>query len=186
MADLITAAEYKIYASIASTESDAKLSVVVPMVSAFVKTYCNRDFANNTATDITEYYSNGGKLFYISEPPVTSITSLEQKPYPSADYVVLVDKVDYEYDMANYCFVSLLDSGFLASPNAVKVTYKGGFATTPADLKLGIISLITYYMKNESMIKKSINGNSNMQEFPQSADLPPHIKRVFDLYRIIN
>jgi len=185
MADLINITEYKAFASISSTESDAKLNVVIPMVSAFVKTYCGRDFANYTATAAVEYFSIGGTTLFVSEPPVTSIDSVERKLVAGDAYTVLTDKVHYEYDIANDCVVSLETDGFPAIPNGVKITYKGGFATIPSDLKLGVISLVTYYMKGEQVPRKSLNSNQISTEYPQSQDLPPHIKRVFDLYRII-
>ena len=72
---------------------------------------------------------------------------------------------------------------------AVKLVYKGGYASTPADLKLAIFDLITYYLKKEATPKKQIPGmasqdNASASKLP--ADFPPHIKRILDLYRNID
>lgn len=198
MADLINITEYKAFASISSTNSDASLTVLIPMVSDFVKAYCGRNFVNNTTADpvgteapvvtntpIVEYFSNGGRYIYLREAPLISLTSVEQKLYPGADYTAITSQIHYEYDQENECLVSLLKDGFPRMPNAVKITYTGGYSSTPEDLKLGIFALIKYYLKDESVPRKSINHNQISTEYVQSADLPAHIKRVFDLYRII-
>lgn len=184
MADLINITEYKTMASISSTDQDARLSIVIPMVSSFVKTYCGRQFADYTVTPTIEY-SSGGIIILVKEPPITELVSVEQKSTSSSAYVTLTSGVDYEYDIASDCIVSLKSTGFKMLPNSCKVTYKGGFAAIPEDLKLGVISLITYYMKGESVPRKSLNSNQISTEYPQSQDLPPHIKRVLELYRII-
>lgn len=199
MANLVSITEYKTYASIASTDSDAKLTILVPAVSNFVRTYCGRNFINQTTaapvgteapvvsqTELTQYFSDGGRLFYVNESPVINVISLEQKTYPGSAYSPLTEYVDYEYDISGDYFVSLCRDGFPRMPNAIKLTYTGGYTSLPEELKLGIFSLIQYYMKNESSPRKSINHNQISAEYVTSADLPPHIKRVFDLYRIIN
>lgn len=184
MADLITSTEYKTLASIASTEIDAKLTILIPMVSAFVKTYCGREFANNTVTATVEYH-RGGNMIMVREPPIISVDSVEQKLTSTASYTALTSGVDYEFDVSSNSIVSLCSTGFLDIPNAIKVTYKGGYASIPGDLKLGVYSLISYYLKNEQSPRKALNGRDIYTDNPQSQDLPPHIKRVLELYRII-
>ena len=187
MADLVTITEYKAYASISSTSSDAQLTILIPMVSSFVRTYCNRTFEDNTTATagITESYSGGGFLFYVKEPPVVGIISMLCKTYSTGDYIEMVSEVDYEYDEDTEAIVSLWEEGFPNIPNAIKVVYNGGFVTVPADLKLGIFYLITYYLKGEMVAKKSLNSKQLAIENVSSLDLPPHIKRIFDLYRLV-
>ena len=70
---------------------------------------------------------------------------------------------------------------------AVRVVYKAGYASTPADLKLAIFDLITYYHKDEHKQRRTIAGASIQNETSTSqrnnVAFPDHIKRVLDLYK---
>ena len=72
-------------------------------------------------------------------------------------------------------------------PGAVKVVYKGGYATVPADLKLAVIDLVTYYHKDEHKSRQTIAGASIQNQGSTSqrnnVAFPDHIKRVLDLYK---
>jgi hypothetical protein len=80
-----------------------------------------------------------------------------------------------------------LISQFPAGPDTVKVTYKGGFSSTPEDLKLACYDLITYYYKKESTPRKAISDGgtlaSSSTPTDKPSDFPSHIKRILDLYR---
>lgn len=187
--NLISLAEYKAYAGIKSTEQDEKINALITSVSSFVKSYCNRSFIDFYETDKVEYFGQGYDLLYLKEQPIVLDTSgnpqisVEIKYYPGSAYASAVADVDYNYDFELEALKSLNSEGFPKVPNGVKVTYRGGFDQTPEDLKLGIFDLITYYLKGESSPRKSLNSNQISVEYVKSADLPAHIKRVFDLYR---
>ena len=72
-------------------------------------------------------------------------------------------------------------------PGAVRVVYKAGYASTPADLKLAVFDLITYYLKNEHKQRQTIAGASIQNQASSSqrnnVAFPDHIKRVLDLYK---
>jgi hypothetical protein len=78
---------------------------------------------------------------------------------------------------------------FPKGPKAVKLVYKGGFSSTPADLKLACYDLTTYYLKKESTPAKSMPG-SDIKNISRSQSLhsefPPHIKRILEHYRHIS
>lgn len=44
MADLVTLAEYKSFVGITSTNFDTEVKSLIPMISEYVKTYCDRTF----------------------------------------------------------------------------------------------------------------------------------------------
>lgn len=189
MTDLVDITAYKEYAGIKSTEADAKTTALITSVSSFVKSYCNRSFIDYYATEKTEYFSEGYGLIYLQEQPLVHDTAgvpqitVSMKAYATDTYTTAVSNVDYAYDYQLEALRSLNENGFPAIPNGTKVVYKGGFSATPEDLKLGIFDLITYYLKGESSPRKSLNSNQISVEYVKSADLPAHIKRVFDLYR---
>ena len=76
---------------------------------------------------------------------------------------------------------------FPRGPGSVKVIYKGGYATCPADLKLAVIDLISYYHKDEHKQRQTLSGASiqNQGTSGQSGNVgfPDHIKRILDLYK---
>jgi len=72
---------------------------------------------------------------------------------------------------------------------SVKLVYKGGFLSTPNDLKLACYDLTTYYLKKESTPSKALAGAS-MQNASRNtsalSEFPPHIKRILEQYRHIS
>lgn len=188
---LVTLEEYKTFAQISSSQQDDRITQLIPMVSFFVKNYCNRSFVDYYSVNKTEYYGQGGQYFFTDEQPIQEIVSVKIKTTPTQTFgtagtaLTAVADVDYTWDMGDDMIVSCSEEGFPAIPNAVQIIYKGGYPDIPEDLKLGVLDLITYYLKGESSPRKSLNSNQISVEYVTSADLPHHIKRVFDLYRII-
>ena len=72
-------------------------------------------------------------------------------------------------------------------PAAVEVVYTAGYATCPDDLKLAVIDLITYYLKDEHKERRTLGGASIQNQSSTSqrnnVAFPDHIKRVLDLYK---
>ena len=72
-------------------------------------------------------------------------------------------------------------------PGAVRVTYTAGYASIPTDLRLAVMDLITYYLKDEHKERRSIAGASIQNQASSSqrnnVAFPDHIKRVLDLYK---
>ena len=71
---------------------------------------------------------------------------------------------------------------------AVKVTYRAGYASTPADLKLACFDLVKYYLKDERKQSLSIAGaqirNPVSTTIRDNIDFPDHIKRILDYYKV--
>lgn len=185
--DLISIDEYKAYAKIKSNEQDDKLNLLIPMVSELVKNYCNRRFVDWAEKEKTEYYSDGGLVVYTAEQPIITVTSIQSKALPTETaYTELVEGVDYVIDYAkDNIFCLWGGNGFYSGPNALKIKYTGGYTLVPEDLKLGVMDLVSFYVKNESVQRKTLNSNQIAVEFKVTSDMPSHIKRVFDLYRIM-
>lgn len=182
--DLITKAEYKAYAGINSTNKDAEIDALIPRVSALVKTYCRRSFVDYYNTDLVEYFNGPSILFPLKEYPIVSITSVEKSIDYGATYDTLVEYTDYALDMSRGVVHAMIPTGFPEYINGYKVTYKAGYALVPEDLKLAVIDLITYYIRNDSAIHSNkAPGTSAVQiEYISTTSLPAHIKRVLDLY----
>lgn len=178
--NLITLDEYKNYASISSTDKDDRLDPIIKRVSAFIKSYCARSFvdyydrATQEFVPITEYFNYPGQLL-TEEFPVQEVVSVQLSIDYGKTYINIEDYVLDRQNDAIHIFSEY------EGPNAYKVTYKAGYSKLPEDLKLAVLDLVDYYYMGESTTRKS-NGNV-VVEYVTSSDLPPHIKRVLDLYR---
>lgn len=191
MADLITLSDYKTAKGIASTNEDAKITPLLATVSAFIRNYCGREFTTYYATNKTEYFSIlwGEYFVTLSEFPLVELVSVSERENLTADYTV--NTSIYEDDGSVYKIASngIDYESFKPGSGSVKVVYKAGYASIPEDLKQSAIDLVSYYLNQEYKVNRAI-GSSVMQNAPQatasfSAELPAHIKRVLDLYRVI-
>ena len=192
MANLISLADYKTAEGIQATKDDAKLELLVTSVSQLVKTYCNTTFVDYYTNAKTELFNiNYNESFVqLSEGPV--VMSDGNKPVISerdsitSSYTTITEDVDYYVDTDLDC-IYRMNKAWPKGPGAVKVVYKAGYATIPADLKLAVIDLITYYHKDEHKARQTIAGASIQNQSSTSqrnnVAFPDHIKRVLDLYK---
>ncbi len=186
MANLITLQDYKTYAGISSVEHDAKLSSLIVYTTDFIKKYCGRTFIDNYSegafTEIIEYWSGGADSYPTKEFPIQEIVSVEYSSDLGTTYTELVAGTDYALDKEKD-LLHVVEGEDNSGINAYKITYKGGYATTPDSLKVAALDLVEYYYKQESTPKRMQNFVSI--EYVKSSDLPHHIKRVLDLYRVV-
>lgn len=188
MASLVTLNEYKDYADIVSDDQDTRIKAVILYVSDFVKQYCNRTFIDNydtvgsQFTPIVEYW-NGGSCFYnTKEYPIQSVTSVELSPDLGQTYTALAAGTDYAHDLSKDR-IYVVEGDLYDDVNSYRITYTGGYSALPDSLKVAVLDLIDYYIKQESTPKRVQNFVS--VEYVKTSDLPHHIKRVLDLFRNI-
>lgn len=182
--NLITTQEYKNYVGISSTTQDIQINAIIPKVSEFVKTYCRRTFVDYTGDPKTEVFS-GGVRYTPQEFPVTQVLSLEYSNDYGNTYTELMEYVDFVLDSTTQEIVPIgAYSEFDTKPNSYRLTYFAGYETVPGDLKLAVMDLVTYYLRNDSAIHstKAPGSNSVQIEYISTTNLPSHIKRVLDLY----
>jgi len=188
MTDLITKTEYKAYRGISSANDDGRIDAIIPAVSNLVKTYCGRSFIDYYATNKVEYFTLKWtqSAIFLTEIPIEEVVSVEELDAGSQyTYIALDDSTEYVVDElmdAIYRMENNERKCFPVGINAVKVTYKGGFTSTPADLKLAVMDLVTYYYKDQYLPEKN-HSSFTIRNSPEDAGFPEHIKRVLDLYR---
>lgn len=179
---LVSLDEYKEYSGINSTEYDDILTSIINKASAFIKEYCSRalidnyDKATSTYTPIVEYTNDYG-YYYTKEFPVRSVVSVE---YSADNGVTYTPFTAIIHDKSKD---AIFIGGTLEGINAYKVTYTGGYDKTPEDLKLACFDLVDFYYKKEAVPRKT--SMNNTVEYVTSSNLPSHIKRVLDLYRVL-
>jgi hypothetical protein len=182
--DLITLQEYKSYASINSTNQDAAIQSLIPKISALVKQICRRTFVDYLDDFKTETVrSCVNNRIVLSETPVTQISSVEFSEDYGKTYTTLVEFTDYVVDNESVEFIISNYTGY-NRVNAFRVTYNAGYEELPQDLKLAILDLVTYYLRNDSAVHstKSISPNTMQIEYISTTNLPASIKRVLDLH----
>ena len=187
MTDLISLNDYKELEGVTNTQHDARTEVIIDSVSQLVKTYCGNslvDFYSTNKTELisVEYQTNAIQL---TESPVISISGVRERPTIGSAYVTLDTSTDVELDTTTDT-VYRIDGGYTKNwergINSVEVTYKAGYATVPADLKLAVADLVTHYLKGEHKERRTISG-ATIQNQKSDIAFPDHIKRVLDLYK---
>lgn len=182
-ANLVTLAEYKAYAGITSTTQDTEINAIIPKASQLVKTICRRTFVDYVNDSKEEIYSGGWEKLFLKECPILSVISVEYSADYGLTYTELVEYTDYVID-AEDGTIAAIAPPFPKQINAYKVTYSAGYEVLPEDLKLAVLDLITYYLKNDMSVHspKAPGTNSVQVEYITTANLPAHIRRVLYLY----
>ena len=189
--DLITLQTYKDLEGLKSNNDDTRLAAIVTSVSQLVKTYC----ANSLVDFVTEEKIENLNIEFASskvqttESPIISVTKVEEKQANATSYNTLTTDTDYYVDEPTDTIIRLSsgrekswETGF----GTVKLTYKAGYVTLPADLKLAVCDLVTYYFKSEHKERRTIQGATQQNPAAGGKDsisFPDHIKRVLDFYK---
>lgn len=204
MTNLVTLAEVKDYLSINSTNMDAKLSNLITYASQLVETYCSREF---TAANVTYEYKNGGLPYvFVDKPPINSVWSVAE--YDGTQYVPLTNpptaglantvansnsSPGYSWDSKTgkiykgFVIPTSPDSTvtpFPAYASGIQISYNGGYTTIPNDVKLCVLDTIKSLHKGLDAQETRFD-REYIKQPTYTAGFPPHIKRVLDLYRLI-
>ena len=194
MADLVTLAQYKEAEGISSSKDDLRFNSIIPSVSELVKTYCSNSFVDFYSSNKTETFTIDWDTYVVqlTESPVNSIVSVQERETYGGSYTTLTTSdSEYYLESSTDSILRTNDSGryqnWPKGVGAVKVVYTGGYSEVPADLKLAVFDLITYYYKDEHKQRQSIAGASLQNQGSSSQRMnvgfPDHIKRVLDLYK---
>jgi hypothetical protein len=190
MIDLITVQDYKDAEGLASTKEDFRLGILITSVSQLVKTYCGNSLIDYYDTPKIETFSVNWSthVVQLTESPVISITSVEERAGYQDNYLTLNSSDFYLDTNTDSLFRTTGAQGYRnwpKGPGSVRVTYNAGYSEVPADLKLAVLDLVTYYLKDEYKERQTLAGASvqNNTTTVNSAEFPAHIKRVLDLYK---
>tara|TARA_Y100001937_G_scaffold78861_2_gene106953 strand:- start:9611 stop:10240 length:630 start_codon:yes stop_codon:yes gene_type:complete len=199
--NLITLQQYKDFAGISGLSEDAKINVIIPSISQAVKRYCGLsflDFYNTNKTEFFDIKDNMTNAVMLDESPLVSIVSVQERESQADSYVTLISEnsdssgkyeftVDFESDTI-FRTTDTADKMFPKGRKAVKVVYKAGYASTPADVKLACFDLVKYYLKDERKERLNISGASITNQVSSSIqgniDFPDYIKRILDMYKV--
>ncbi len=185
--DLVTLAEYKSYKGITSVvpADDTIATKIITRVSALAKSICRRTFVDYVNDAKVETHSGGNDRIYMLESPLLAFGGLELSTNYGASYTDLVEFTDYAVDNEDGSIVAIgEDAIFPKYVNGYRITYNCGYETLPEDLKLAVLDLVHYYVKNDMSVHspKAPGTNTVQIEYITTTSLPAHIRRVFDLY----
>tara|TARA_B100002051_G_scaffold202625_1_gene192728 strand:- start:4496 stop:5083 length:588 start_codon:yes stop_codon:yes gene_type:complete len=193
MANLITLQDYKTAEGISAPKDDARLNVLIPSVSELVKTYCGNSFVDFYSSNKTETFNIdwGTYVVQLTESPVNAIVSVEERQsYNNAYTTLTTGAFEFALDTKTDSVLRTTSAGYKNWPtgvDAVRVVYTAGYSAVPSDLKLAVLDLVTYYLKDEHKQRQSIAGASLQNQGSTSQNnnvsFPDHIKRVLDLYK---
>ncbi len=194
MANLITLQDYKTAEGITQPKDDSRLNVLIPSVSQLVKTYCGNSFVDFYSSNKTETFTIdwATHIVQLTESPVNSVVSVKERTsYTSAYDTLTTGAYEYYLDTSTDSILRTLSSGryrnWPQGVDAVEVVYRAGYSAVPADLKLAVLDLVTYYLKDEHKQRQTIAGASLQNQGSTSQNnnvsFPDHIKRVLDLYK---
>ena len=193
MADLITQASYKDAEGLSTPKEDLRISALIPSVSQLVKTYCANSFVDFYSSNKTETFNInwGTHVVQLTESPVNSIVSVKERADYGSSYATLTTGAfEYFLDLDTDSVFRTTSAGYknwAKGVGAVEVVYRAGYSAVPEDLKLAVVDLITYYLKDEHKQRRVMAGasiqNSASTTQQNNVAFPDHIKRVLDLYK---
>jgi len=199
---LVTKAEYKAYQGITSTTSDALIDALIPKVSELVKNTCRRTFIDYVDDAKIQYSEGGTDSISLDEFPIIAVSSVEYSTDYGNTYTTLTEFTNYAVSKATDSLRPILMTtpplevygytpyGTKTNPifpyaiNGYKITYNAGYEVLPEDLKLAVLDIVAYYVKNDSAVHTHVSGNPNtMQvEYIKNTQFPAHIRRILELY----
>jgi hypothetical protein len=193
MADLITLQDYKTAEGITQPKDDARLNILIPSISQLIKTYCGNSFVDYYSSNKAETFDINWSthVVQLTETPVNALVSVQERASYSSSYTTLTTGAyEYSLDANTDSILRTNSAGYQNWPQgvgSVKITYTAGYSAVPADLKLAVLDLVTYYLKDEHKLRQSIAGaslqNQGSSTQRDNVGFPDHIKRVLDLHK---
>ena len=197
MADLFTLNDYKTYKGIEHFKDDNKISALVSPVSELAKTYCGTsfvDFYSSAKTETFDILDSQTTEIFLTESPLNSVTSVRERKSITETYTTLTNYEEYyidnEHDRIFRIDGDISPKAFAKGFASISVVYTAGYSSTPQDLRLALYDLVNYYLKEEYKGRKSLAGaaiqNETATSIRDDIGFPDHIKRILDMYRVVD
>ena len=189
-------ADVKNYLGISSVNQDYAINALIPVASAYIKSYCSRSFVDFVANEKTESIIDGVPYIVLAEYPVLQVVGVEQSTNGGQNWTALANYTGYAVDIYRGTVHSIATPTFPAFPTITLVRYYGGFAEDlyvpglprvpkiPPDIAQACIMLVDYYMKNNTAVHNNANaamGNTTIQ-YTTNPKLPTAISTILDQY----
>lgn len=178
MTDLTSLANVEQALGLSSGNSDeALLARLISAASAFIETWCGRQFASQSYTEIRD--GGGGRRLAFRQTPVTAISSLVSagQAIPAGD----------SYQTPGYYFtpVMLMLNGyeFRRGLGNIQLVYTAGYASIPLDVEQACIELVMLRYKELPHFDKSSEGGLQQTTTFIVRDMKPSTQTLLNNYR---
>lgn len=161
--EIITLAEYKVFASISSPNQDAQLTPLVNFVNQFVSDYLG------VSESVVEYVDNSNTLLLPSSQLVASIVG---DIYTNG--ILVPNSIITDFTQLGFKLV-------FTTPITGKVTITLSNNIGNPAVKEACFLLVKYYLKEE--YKPNIQSGQEQVQTSEPKGLPIYIKNILDLYR---
>jgi len=181
--DLCALADVKTWLQIPSgtTTDDALLSALITQVSQWVDSYCNRNLAQATYTEVRD--GKGGTRKMIKNYPIQSITTVK---IGSVIIPLSPDGIQpgYTWDSNS---ITLHGYRFDKDQSNVTFVYSGGYPTgqIPSEITLAAIQLVALRYRSRGWIGKTSEAGLSGQSasYYSKDEAPPDILNTLDNYK---
>lgn len=174
--ELLSLADLKSYLQITSDSYDTILASLKASVEQWVKTYCRDPFL---VVERTEYHDGNGKAdLRLRHYPITALTSVHVDASRAfgASTAVTSDVIASTLNDAEGV-IELYGKVFTVGQKNVKVVYKAGLATIPADLAhaVKILCAREFLLQDKKLtgqVSQSVGDKTislNLEEIPRNA-----------------
>lgn len=186
--ELATIAELRTFIGMSGTDDATRMQLVVDGTNAAVFGYLRDRFIKDTGEDY-EIVMNGpldGRTLLIPHRPLVSITNLERGRYDSGgwalDYAYV--STDYHLDLPAGKLTSIPGGWFPRAQEALRVVYRSGWATVPADIKMAVLqAMVVEYTRVSGDRLDSISVAHDTGATSYTFDTwPLQARRVLDQY----
>ena len=185
---LTTLMNAKAFKNITENTHDEELTRLIPVVQAFIESYCERTF--EVATGLIDYLTTvpGQTTILLRRPPVVSITSIYDDPLRAYGASTLVAATDYVITNAEAGIVQFTRELSTGGINNLKVTYSGGYAATSQTLTLMEQAAIELMWLARDKGDQALIGLSSRSIADSSIvvrnDWPAGVQAILDLHRL--
>lgn len=182
---LLTVGDVRAALGDARAESPAALALVRAASSA-IEAYCRRTFAQ---AEVTELLSGGGHpRLVVARPPIASVTSVEVEGTAVTDYL------NCESYLLRGNGRGPLDCAptWPRGTRNIEVTYTGGFATVPGEVKAAALILVEHHfqsIEHPGLVRRERIGDweYDLSAVATSSDqLPPAVRALLAPYVLGN
>ena len=134
--DILTAAEVKAYLGISGTDKDTIIGTFISDVSLWLEGYTGRKIAGSQTVTNEIGNGDGTEFFYPKYPPVSAVTTLQDRSDPNGTWASIVSDTDYILiDPIAGDYVELYNTTFPEGRSNIRITYTAGYSTIPNEVK---------------------------------------------------
>lgn len=196
--DIVLLADIKDYLRKTDTNQDNFLQDWLTIISGQIEEYCDRKFREQTITGEI-HDGDGTEILYTHYFPITQLdgatdaaklANLQYRNDPDSAWTDIETDIDHVFLDSRNPYIEFYDEVFPLGRRNIKVSYKAGYTSIPADVQRVCIEMVAILWKEcnaggffrigEGSVTNSIQGTNFTIQF---IDLDKRWKALLDRYR---